>query len=86
MINEKEMAALKQVAALLDTMNPEKNEALVYMAFGNKGRSAASTLKGDPETVAALIATTIQVFVEAADIKAARNKLKAYFIARIMDF
>lgn len=85
MINEKEMAALKQVAALLDTMNPEENEALVYMAFGNKGRSAASTLKGDPETVAALIATICQLFLEGKD-DVEQKRLKAYFIARIMAF
>lgn len=79
------MAALKQVAALLDTMNPEGNEALVYMAFGNHVRGAVSILKGDSETVAALIATICQLFLEGKD-DVEQKRLKAYFIARIMAF
>lgn len=85
MINEKEMAELKRIAELLDTMNPEGNEGLVYMAFGNHVRDAVSILKGDSETVAALIATICQLFLEGKD-DVEQKRLKAYFIARIMAF
>ena len=85
MIQNEDMKSLKKIELSLKTMDPEDDELIIFLAVGNQGWSCASTLKGNEKTVAASLATLLQIFLENRS-GANKKLLKSFFISRILAF
>ena len=84
MIDKETMNTLEELAKGLNELNPEGDDAIIFLAVSKEARCGASVIKGEEPAVMAALASLLDTVFDAASSEV-RKREKRFLIKQILE-
>lgn len=84
MITTKNMVTLRTMAELLNNLNPEGNDAIIFLAVSGESKSGTSLIKGTEPAIAAALSALITDALDGIPCES-QKRIKSFLMRYVLE-